>query len=132
MFDNIINLNKYLKPRIIENMNPGNKRSFESNKKIDQSMLVDSITKLLTNVSSDVIQNNSVSAASAAGSSNTLFISNVQCDDVSITGVKQGAESTNQTNVQSSQSNTSKMSTDISSNIDTTIQKVVSTDLDKS
>ena len=31
MFDNIINLKNYLKPRIIENLTPGN-RSFESNK----------------------------------------------------------------------------------------------------
>jgi hypothetical protein len=136
MFDNIINLNNYLKPRIIEDFSSISDRTtinknFDNNQKINRSMLVDSVTKLVNNVSSDVIQNNSSTAASAAGASNSLWLSGVQCDDVTITSISQGAESTNQTLVKSSQTNTSKISNDISTNIDKTIEKIGSTDLDK-
>jgi hypothetical protein len=142
MFDNIINLNKYISPKINENfalVGGGNTTSitdntkiskkFENNQNINRSMLVESITKLVNNVSSDVIQKNSSTAASAAGSSNTLWLSGVKCDDVVISGVRQGAETQNQTLVKSSQSNMSKISNDISTNIDKIIEKVGSTDV---
>jgi hypothetical protein len=92
-------------------------------------MLVDSVTKLVNNVSSDVVQKNSSSAASAVGSSNILSIANIQCDYVEISGVRQDAQAVNQTSVTSSQMNMSKISNDISSTIDKTIEKVGETDL---
>ena len=142
MFDNIINLNKYIKPKIREDfalVGGGNETSisdstkvtknFENNQKINRSMMVESITKLMNNVSSDVVQKNSSTAASAAGSSNTLWLSGVNCDDVVISGVRQGAEATNQTLVKSSQANMSTISNEISTTIDKTIEKVGATDL---
>jgi len=142
MFDNVINLNKYIKPKIREDFlaSGGNKTSisdstkvtknFENNQKINRSMMVESITKLVNNVSSDVVQKNSSTAASAAGASNTLWLSGVNCDDVVISGVRQGAEAQNVTLVKSSQSNMSKISTEISTTIDKTIEKVGATDLE--
>lgn len=141
MFDNVINLNKYLKPKIREDFlaSGGNETSisdstkvtknFENNQKINRSMMVESITKLVNNVSSDVVQKNSSTAASAAGASNTLWLSGVNCDDVVISGVRQGAEAQNVTLVKSSQSNMSKISNEISTTIDKTIEKVGGTDL---
>ncbi len=142
MFDNVINLNKYIKPKIRENfalVGGGNSTSisdstkvtknFENNQKINRSMMVESITKLVNNVSSDVVQKNSSTAASAAGASNTLWLSGVNCDDVVISGVRQGAEAQNTTLVKSSQSNMSKISNEISTSIDKTIEKVGGTDL---
>ena len=141
MFDNIINLNNYF--NIKEDfalVSGGNntsindstkiKKSFENNQKIDRSMLVQSVTKLVNNVSSDVVQKNSSSAASAVGASNTVWISNIKCDNVTISGIKQKSQADNTTEVKASQSNQSKISNDISSTIDKTIEKVGGTDLE--
>jgi hypothetical protein len=136
MFDNIINLNNYFNIKehfAFDNTTINDstkiKKSFETNNKIDRSMLVESVTKLVNNVSSDVVQKNSASAASAVGASNTLWLSNVKCDDVTISGVRQNAQAVNQTSVKSSQSNQSKISNDIATSIDKTIEKVGSTDI---
>jgi hypothetical protein len=140
MFDNIINLNNYFTIKehfglfsAGDTTNVGSsvgvKKSFENNQKINRSMLVDSVTKLVNNVSSDVVQKNSSSAASAVGSSNILSIANIQCDYVEISDVRQDAQAVNQTSVTSSQMNMSKISNDISSTIDKTIEKVGGTDL---
>ena len=136
MFDNIINLNNYFNIKehfAFDNTTINDstkiKKSFETNNKIDRSMLVESVTKLVNNVSSDVVQKNSASAASAVGASNTLWLSNVKCDDVTISGVRQNAQAVSQTSVKSSQSNQSKISNDISTSIDKTIEKVGSTDV---
>ena len=136
MFDNIINLNNYFNIKehfAFDNTSINDstkiKKSFETNNKIDRSMLVESVTKLVNNVSSDVVQKNSASAASAVGASNTLWLSNVKCDDVTISGVRQNAQAVSQTSVKSSQSNQSKISNDISTSIDKTIEKVGSTDV---
>jgi hypothetical protein len=140
MFDNIINLNNYF--NIKENfalVSGGNntsindstkiKKSFETNDKIDRSMLVTSVTKLVNNVSSDVVQKNSSNAASAVGASNTVWISNIKCDNVTISGIKQKSQADNTTVVKASQTNQSKISNDISTSIDKTIEKVGGTDL---
>jgi len=140
MFDNIINLNNYF--NIKENfalVSGGNntsindstkiKKSFETNDKIDKSMLVTSVTKLVNNVSSDVVQKNSSNAASAVGASNTVWISNIKCDNVTISGIKQKSQADNTTVVKASQTNQSKISNDISTSIDKTIEKVGGTDL---
>ena len=136
MFDNIINLNNYFNIKehfAFDNTSINDstkiKKSFETNNKIDRSMLVDSVTKLVNNVSSDVVQKNSATAASAVGASNTLWLSNVKCDDVVISGVRQNAQAISQTSMKSSQSNQSKISNDISTSIDKTIEKVGSTDV---
>jgi hypothetical protein len=141
MFDNIINLNNYF--TIKEHFaffstgdltNLGSdvtvKKSFETNHKINRSMLVDSVTKLVNTVSSDVVQNNSSNAASAVGSSNIISVANVQCDVIEITGNRQDAQAVNQTSVTSSQVNMSKISNDIASTIDKKIEKVGGTDLE--
>ncbi len=142
MLDNVINLTKYLKPKIKENfalVGGGNETSisdstkvtknFENNQKIDRSMMVESVTKLVNNVSSDVMQKNSSTAASAAGASNSLNLMDIECDNVTISNVNQAAQSTNQTVVKSTQSNFSKISNEISTTIDKTIEKVGGTDL---
>ena len=141
MFDNIINLNNYLNIKedfsgffsggndTTINANTKIKKSFENNTKINSSMLVDSITKLVNNVSSDVVQKNSTSAASAVGSSNTLSFSDIDCDEINLSAIRQTAEASSTTHVQASQSNMSKISNEISSTIDKTIEKVGGTDL---
>ena len=143
MFDNVINLNKYIKPKIREDFgligSAGNDTSisdstkvtknFENNQKINRSMMVESITKLVNNVSSDVMQKNSAAATSAAGAENTLALQDIDCDTININDITQGAQATNITVVKASQSNTSKISNEISTTIDKTIEKVGGTDL---
>jgi len=104
-------------------------KNFENNQKINRSMMVESVTKLVNNVAQDVMQKNTAVAAAAAGASNTLMLSGVNCDEVEISGVKQGAKSNVDLLVKSQQSNTSKISTEISTSIDKTIEKVGATDL---
>ena len=142
MFDNVINLNKYIKPKNREDfalIGGGNETSisdstkvtknFENNQKINRSMMVESITKLVNNVSSDVMQKNSASATSAAGAANSIALNGIECDTINFNNIKQGAQSTSQTVVKASQSNTSKISNEISTTIDKTIEKVGATDL---
>jgi hypothetical protein len=140
MFDNIINLNNYFNIKehfsligMGDTTNIGNsvsvKKSFENNQNINHSMLVESITKLVNNVSSDVVQKNSTSAASAVGSSNIISISNIQCNEIEVSDIRQDSQATNQTQVTSSHSNISKISNDISSTIDKTIEKIGGVDL---
>ncbi len=140
MFNQIIDLNDYMKPRIVEHLiSGGNKtsikdstkvnKSFENNQKINRSMMVESVTKLVNNVSQDVMQKNTSSAAAAAGASNTLMLSGINCDEIEISGVRQKAEATADVLVKSQQSNVSKISTEISTSIDKTIEKVGGTDL---
>ena len=147
MFNNVINLNRYVKSKIREDFLPGlppvvsggNKTSidastkinknFENNQKIDRSMLVESVTKLVNNIASDVIQQNTAIAASAAGASNLISVSGVKCKNVSISNVNQTASAINETQVKAQQQNTSKIANEISSNIDKTIEKIGSTDL---
>jgi hypothetical protein len=142
MFEQIINIRNFIKPKIREDFlfDGGSeknikdstkiKKTFENNQKIDRSMMVSSLTKLFNNISNDVIQKNSASAAAAAGAGNTMFIRNVECDEINITGVKQNAQVIVQQQIQSQQVNVSKISNEISSSIDKTIEKVGYTDLE--
>lgn len=105
------------------------KKKFENNTKIKASMMVKSISKIVTKVASDVIQNNSAIAASATGASNKISLSSIKCDTVNITNVYQDAVAIAQTNVKTSQSNSSKISNDISTSIDKSIEKIGSPDI---
>ena len=107
------------------------KKSFENNQKINRSMTVESLSKIFNNVATQVIQKNSSSAAAAVGASNTIFISGVKCETVRISGNRQVSAAELQLQVNAQQSNTSNIATEISTNIDKTIEKVGSTDLDK-
>ena len=85
----------------------------------------------MQNVSNEVIQNNSASASSAVSASNTINIANVNCDDVVVTGINQKSSVVSQTQMKSSQTNTNKISTEISTNINKTVEKQGGTDLAK-
>lgn len=104
-------------------------KNFENNQKINRSMMVDSVTKLVNNIAQDVMQKNTATAAAAAGASNTLLLQNVNCDEIEISGINQVARSDIDVLVKSKQANTSKISTEISTSIDKTIEKVGATDL---
>ena len=104
-------------------------KNFENNQKINRSMMVESITKLVNNVSQDVMQNNTAAAAASAGASNTLILSNINCDQVEVSGINQTASANADVLVKSQQANTSKISSEISTTIDKTIEKVGATDL---
>jgi hypothetical protein len=105
-------------------------KNFENNQRINRSMAVESVTKLVNNVATDVIQKNTASAASAAGASNVIWLQNVNCDDVVVTGISQNAQAISQVQVKMQQQNMSKIATEISTSIDKTIEKVGATDLD--
>jgi hypothetical protein len=98
------------------------KRSFENNQNIDTSLAVTSLTKLTNNVVNDVVQNNSAIASSAVGALNSLWLSGVECETINLDGIKQSTEAENQSLMKITQSNVSKISTDISSSIDKNIQ----------
>ena len=104
-------------------------KNFENNQKINRSMMVESISKLVNNVSQDVMQNNTAAAAASAGASNTLILSNINCDEVEVSGIDQSASANADVLVKSQQVNTSKISSEISTTIDKTIEKVGATDL---
>ncbi len=140
MFNPTVDLNNYLKPRIVEHLiSGGNKtsikdstkvnKSFENNQKINRSMMVESVTKLVNNVANEVMQKNTSSAAAAAGASNTLMLTGINCDEIEISGISQKATATADVLVKSQQSNVSKISTELSTTIDKTIEKVGQTDL---
>jgi hypothetical protein len=155
MFDHIINLNQYLghnkiredfglldlflpKKPLVKGGDTTDikdsmkvKKTFETNQKIDRSMVVNSLNKLVNNVSNDVIQKNTAIASSAVGASNLINISGIQCDEVVITGIRQKADATSQTQVKMAQSNASKISTEISNSIDKTVEKIGNTDIGK-
>jgi hypothetical protein len=128
-------------PKVIENflVSGGNttnisdsvkvKKSFENNQKINRSMTVNSLSKIFNNVATEVIQKNSASASSAIGASNTIFISGVNCETVRISGNRQVSAAELQMQVLQKQSNTSKVTTEISTTINKTIEKVGGTDL---
>jgi hypothetical protein len=104
-------------------------KSFDNNQRINRSMAVESVTKLVNNVATDVIQKNSAEASSAAAASNVIWLQNVNCDDVVISGISQNATAISQVQVKTQQQNMSKIATEISTSIDKTIEKVGATDL---
>jgi hypothetical protein len=105
------------------------KKNFENNQKINRSMTVDSLSKIINNIVTDVVQKNSANAAAAVGASNSLFISGIKCETVHISGIKQVSESELKLQVKTQQSNTSKVSTEISTNINKIIEKAGATNL---
>ena len=105
------------------------KKNFENNQKINRSMTVESLSKLVNNIVTDVVQNNSVNALAAVGASNSIFISGIKCETIRISGIKQISDSELQVQVKTQQSNTSKVATDISTNINKVIEKAGGTDL---
>lgn len=107
------------------------KKTFENNQKIDRSMVVNSLSKIFNNIANDIIQNNSVAASAAVGASNTIFLSGIKCDTINIIGNKQTSAADLQMQIQSKQSNTSTIASEITTNINKTIEKVGSTDLSK-
>ena len=104
-------------------------KNFENNQKINRSMMVESVTKLVNNVTQDVMQKNTATAAAAAGASNTLMLSGIDCDEIEISGIDQNSQANVDVLVKSQQANISKISTEISTSIDKTIEKVGATDL---
>jgi len=152
MFNNVIELNRYIKPMFKEDfvdlpgilgatslVSGGNQtkidgstkinKNFENNQKINRSMLVESVTKLVNNIASDVIQQNTAIASSAAGASNVISLSGIKCNNVTISNVNQTATAVNETQIKAQQQNTSKIANEISTNIDKTIEKIGATDL---
>ena len=145
MFNTIINLKPY-KRKIKEDFWPvGNivsggdttdikdktsvTKNFENNQRINRSMTVESVTKLVNNVATEVIQKNAAEASSAAAASNVIWLQNVNCDDVVISGISQNATAISQVQVKTQQQNMSKIANEISTSIDKTIEKVGATDL---
>lgn len=106
-------------------------KNFENNQRINRSMAVESITKLINNIASDVIQKNTASAASAVSASNTIWLQGINCDEVVITGINQKGTVISDTQIKIQQSNKSKISNEISTNIDKTIEKIGATDLNE-
>ncbi len=142
MNNNIIDLNYYLRKqkRLVENFGMGNRtnigdktninKNYSSNQKIDRSMMVESLSKIVNNVAQDVVQNNSAEAASSAGSLNKVEISGVKCEqDFNLDGITQDAQATNTSETSIKQSNASKVSTEISTQISKTIEKAGATDV---
>ena len=105
-------------------------KSFESNQKINRSMAVEAITKLVNNIATDVMQKNSAAAASAASASNVIWLQNVNCDDVVLSGISQKSQVVSDVQVKIQQQNKSKIANEISNSIDKTIEKVGGTDLE--
>jgi len=104
-------------------------KNFDNNQRINRSMAVEAVTKLVNNVATDVIQKNSAEASSAAAASNTIWLQNVNCSNVVITGVSQDATAISQVQVKTQQQNMSKIANEISTTIDKTIEKIGATDL---
>lgn len=145
MFNTIINLKPYKRKIKEDFLGLGNivsggdttnitdkttvNKSFDNNQRINRSMAVESVTKLVNNVATDVIQKNSAEASSAAAASNVIWLQNVNCDDVVISGISQNATAISQVQVKTQQQNMSKIATEISTSIDKTIEKVGATDL---
>jgi hypothetical protein len=145
MFNTIINLKPYKRKIKEDFLGLGNivsggdttdikdkttvNKNFENNQRINRSMAVESVTKLVNNIATEVIQKNSAEASSAAAASNVIWLQNVNCDDVVISGISQNATAISQVQVKTQQQNMSKIATEISTSIDKVIEKVGATDL---
>jgi hypothetical protein len=106
------------------------KKSFETNDKINNSMTVESLNKIFNNIANNVVQKNAAIAAGAVGSSNALYIQNVKCDVVNVSNVHQKSNASGTVKSSNTQSNVSKISTEIITDIDKTIEKKGAVDID--
>jgi hypothetical protein len=95
------------------------RKSFEDNKNIDNSKLIESLNKVISNTSNNVIQKNVANSVSSAGASNVMNFSDiVGCDKVVISGVTQTSYGTNKNTTQTKQTSVNNLSTDIINEID--------------
>ena len=127
MYNYIFNLKK----RQIENFAKYDvTKKFEDNTKIDTSMMINSVQKIMSNVTNEIVQNNSATVANSAGASNTILFSNMDCSkELNIDGINQSAES-NVTSISDiKQENISNVANDISNNIKKEISKASSLDI---
>jgi hypothetical protein len=127
MFNSVINIKK-IKESFADNntINIGGKyvikKTFENNQNIDISAAITSLTKLTNTVVNDVVQNNTAIASSAVGASNEIWLSGIECQKISISNVKQKSKAVNKSNINIIQSNTSKLTTEITNSIDKKIE----------
>jgi hypothetical protein len=104
--------------------NPFKKKKHDTNSKIDNSILNDSINKIFNNITNKVIQNNITQAASAAGAFNNIDISKIKCKNVIISGISQDASAVATTMSQSTQKAKSNITNKISTNIQSVLNNL--------
>jgi hypothetical protein len=133
MFDVIINLKKNQGHNKVKEHFGSKftkiKKTFKDNKKINVSTNIESLNKIINNVSNDVAQKNSAQISALAGASNTMLFTGIDCDTIDISGINQTAVGSVAVSADIQQSNSSTISTTISTTIEETITKASSTDL---
>ena len=97
------------------------KQSYENNQNINKSVVDNSVSNIFNNVTNNVMQNNITAASAAAGALNEIVLKNINCKNVTISGIDQDA--TAQALVISKATQTAKNS--ITTNIATNIQKTL-------
>ena len=105
------------------------KKKFEDNKNINNSMLRNSLSKIVSNVVNNVSQNNVANIISSIGASNTFFASNIKCDDFVIGDINQRTQAMSKTTSKVIQESTNKISNDIQNSINETMNKISEIDL---
>ena len=103
--------------------------SFETNKKVNNDLFDQSTSKIFSNVTSKVIQNNATSTAAAVGSTNTVWLNGIKCKNIVITGIDQTSTAKAAVTSESRQEATSNVSSEITNAI---TKKISSTDAIKS
>jgi hypothetical protein len=94
------------------------RKSFDSNTKVDNSKLIDSINKIVSNVSNNVVQENVASSNISSGSSNRMILKDIGgCKDIIVSGVRQTASSTSSNITQSKQKSVNSIATNITNDI---------------
>jgi hypothetical protein len=105
------------------------KRTFENNQNIDSNMAITSLTKLTNNIVNSVVQNNAAEASAAVAALNSMWLSGVECETITLNNINQSSNAQSQTNIQITQSNINKISSSVTSTIDKTIQTNGGTDI---
>jgi hypothetical protein len=121
------------KHKIIENFGIGNRTtnninysanaSFESNDRVNTSMMVESIKSVVNNAVNNIKQNNSAQAAALGSAVNTLSLIGVSAKNVIIRNIKQNAEANVDVKMDAAQSNISTIVNSMDTSIQTQITK---------
>jgi len=107
----------------INNINYDANASFESNTRVNTSMMVESLTNIINNAVNDVKQTNSAEASSFSSATNTISINNMTGKNFNLIGVNQNADAKATVDVDAEQKNVSTIVNAMESSIQKQITK---------
>ena len=109
--------------KTINNINYTASASFESNSRVNTSMMVDSLTNIINNSLNDVKQSNGAEALALGFATNTIGINDFTAKNFNFTGIKQDAHAIVNADVTVQQKNVSTIVNEMENSIQKNITK---------